>query len=101
MDVICNKAPNSAINNPLGERKSRTQETLTKMKMKSPFNRKAQLAFESAILALLVVGAMSFRGIAVSTESDRCLRHTHQALENLQSPLSTMLDLNLPKKHGD
>jgi chemotaxis family two-component system response regulator Rcp1 len=63
------------------------------MKTKSPFNRKAQLAFESAILALLVVGAMSFRVIAVSTESDRRVRHTHEVLENLQSSLSTMQDV--------
>jgi PAS domain S-box-containing protein len=63
------------------------------MKTKSLFNRKVQLAFGSAILALLVVGAMSFRGIAVSTESDRWVRHTHEVLENLQSSLSAMQDV--------
>jgi PAS domain S-box-containing protein len=57
------------------------------MKTKSLFNRKVQLAFGSAILALLVVGAMSFRGIAVSTESDRWVRHTHEVLESLQDLL--------------
>jgi PAS domain S-box-containing protein len=51
-------------------------------------NRKLQLAFACAILALLVVGAISYRGMAVSTESDRWVRHTHEALESLQ-------DLNL------
>jgi len=63
------------------------------MKTKSLFNRKVQLAFGSAILALFVVGAMSFRGIAVSTESDRWVRHTHEVLEGLQSSLSTMQDV--------
>jgi CHASE3 domain sensor protein len=76
-----------------GESESRTQETLTEMKTKSLFNRKVQLAFGSAILALFVVGAMSFRGIAVSTESDRWVRHTHEVLEGLQSSLSTMQDV--------
>jgi PAS domain S-box-containing protein len=60
------------------------------MKTKSLFNRKVQLAFGSAILALLVVGAMSFRGIAVSTESDRWVRHTHEVLESLQDLLFEM-----------
>src|ERR1700675_3444923 len=60
------------------------------MKTKSLFNRKVQVAFGSAILALLVVGAMSFRGIAVSTESDRWVRHTHEVLESLQDLLFEM-----------
>ena len=60
------------------------------MKTKSLLNRKVQLAFGSAILALLVVGAMSYRGIVVSTESDRWVRHTHEVLENLQNLLSEM-----------
>jgi PAS domain S-box-containing protein len=63
------------------------------MKTKSLFNGKVQLAFGSAILTLLVVGAMSFRGIAVSTESDRWVRHSHEVLEDLQSSLSTMQDV--------
>jgi len=60
------------------------------MKTKSLLNRKVQLAFGSAILALLVVGAMSYRGMVVSTESDRWVRHTHEVLENLQNLLSEM-----------
>jgi PAS domain S-box-containing protein len=63
------------------------------MKTKSLFNRKVQLAFGTAILALLFVGAISFRGIAASTESDRWVRHTHEVLENLQSSLSAMQDV--------
>jgi CHASE3 domain sensor protein len=54
------------------------------MKILSRANRKMQLVFGSAILALLVVGAVSYRGMAVSSESTRLLRHTHEVLENLQ-----------------
>src|SRR3984893_10862854 len=60
------------------------------MKTTSLFNRKVQLAFGSAILILLFVGAMSYRGMVVSTESDRWVRHTHEVLENLQNLLSEM-----------
>jgi PAS domain S-box-containing protein len=60
------------------------------MKTKALLNRKVQLAFGSAILALLVVGAMSYRGMVVSAESDRWVRHTHEVLENLQNLLSEM-----------
>jgi PAS domain S-box-containing protein len=51
-------------------------------------DRKVQLAFGAAILTLLVVGAMSYRGTIVSGESDRLVRHTHEVLENLQDLLS-------------
>src|SRR5271154_3547692 len=60
------------------------------MKTNSLLRRKVQLAFGSAILALLVVGAISFRGMAVSRESDRWGRHTHEDLENLQDLLTAM-----------
>jgi len=63
------------------------------MKTNPLFNGKLQLAFGSAILALLVVAAMSYRGMVVSTESDRRVRHTHEVLENLQSSLSAMQDV--------
>ena len=63
------------------------------MKTNPLFNRKLQLAFGSAILALIVVAAMSYRGMVVSTESDRWVRHTHEVLENLQSSLSAMLEV--------
>ena len=56
----------------------------------SRLNRKVQLAFGSAIVTLLVVGAISYRGMAVSSESDRWVRHTHEVLENLQDLSSTM-----------
>ena len=54
------------------------------MKTTSGSNRKVQLGFGSAILALLIVGAASYRGLAVSTASTRWVRHTHDVLEILQ-----------------
>ncbi len=60
------------------------------MKTKSLFSRKLQLAFGSAILALLVVGAISYRGMGESRESDLSVRHTHEVLENLQNLLAAM-----------
>jgi diguanylate cyclase (GGDEF)-like protein/PAS domain S-box-containing protein len=54
------------------------------MKTPSPLNRKVQLAFGSAIFALLVVGAVSFRAMIVSGESDRWVSHTHEVLESIQ-----------------
>jgi len=60
------------------------------MKTKSLLSRRLQLAFGSAILALLVVGAISYRGMAESRESDRWVRHTHEVLENLQDLLAAM-----------
>ncbi|HYM06749.1 MAG TPA: PAS domain S-box protein [Terriglobales bacterium] len=47
-------------------------------------NHKVQLALGTAILALLVVGTVSHRALARSSESDRWVEHTHQVLENLQ-----------------
>ena len=60
------------------------------MKAKSSLNRKVQFAFGSAILVLLVAGAISYRGMVVSHESDRLVRHTHEVLENLQDLLFTI-----------
>jgi PAS domain S-box-containing protein len=53
------------------------------MTSKSLLSRKVQLAFGCAIFALLVVGAISYRGIVVSSESDRWVRHTNEVLEQL------------------
>ena len=53
-------------------------------------NRRMQVAFGSAILTLLVVGAVSYRGIVASSESDRWVRHTHEVLENLHQLAFTM-----------
>jgi len=65
------------------------------MKTKPLLNRKVQLAFGSDILTLLVltllvVGAISYRCMVVSRESDRWVQHTHEVLENLQDLLSAM-----------
>jgi len=60
------------------------------MTTKSLLSRKVQLAFASAILTLLVVGAISYRGMVLSGESDRSVRHTHEVLENLQDLLISM-----------
>ncbi|MGD0571054.1 MAG: CHASE3 domain-containing protein [Candidatus Sulfotelmatobacter sp.] len=50
-------------------------------------NRKVEVAFGAAILTLLAVGAVSYRGMVVSEESDRWVRHTHEVIENLQDLL--------------
>src|SRR5271155_3741916 len=63
------------------------------MKTKFLLGRNVQLAFGSAILTLLVVGAISYRGMVVSSESDRWVRHTHEVLENLQNLISAMLSV--------
>ena len=52
-----------------------------------------RLAFCSAILSLLVVGLISYRGMEVSGTSDRWVRHTHEVLENLQGLLSATQNL--------
>jgi len=54
---------------------------------KSLLNWKIRLAFGAAILALLVVGAISYRTMVVSRDSERWVRHTHEVLENLQGLL--------------
>ncbi len=56
----------------------------------SRLTRKIQVAFASAILTLLVVGAISDRGLIASSESERWLRHTHEVLESLQDLRSAM-----------
>jgi PAS domain S-box-containing protein len=54
------------------------------MKTTPRLDRKIQLAFGCAIVALLVVGAISYRGMLVSSESDQWVRHTHEVLEGLE-----------------
>ena len=49
--------------------------------------RKVQIALGSAILCLVVVAVVSFRGMAVSNESEVWVRHTHSVLETLQDLL--------------
>ena len=56
--------------------------------MKSFSDRKVRLAFGFAILTLLLMGALSYRWVVISNESNRWVQHTHDVLENIQ-------DLNL------
>src|SRR5271154_2775717 len=60
------------------------------MKTKSAERHKLQLAFGSAVLALLVVGTVSYRSLVASSESDLWVRHTEQVLEKLQDLLAAM-----------
>jgi diguanylate cyclase (GGDEF)-like protein/PAS domain S-box-containing protein len=60
------------------------------MKTQPASSHKTQLAFGTAILALVMVGAISLRGIAVSHRSEDWVRHTHEVLEHLQSLLIAM-----------
>jgi PAS domain S-box-containing protein len=53
-------------------------------------NQKVQLAFGAAIVILLAVGALSYRSMVTSSESDRWVRHTNEVLENLQKLISDM-----------
>jgi len=57
------------------------------MKSKSFSDRKVQLTLGSAILCLIIVSVASFRGMAVSDESEVMVRHTHKVLETLQDLL--------------
>jgi diguanylate cyclase (GGDEF)-like protein/PAS domain S-box-containing protein len=54
------------------------------MTSKSFLHRKMQIAFGSAMLTLLVVGAISYRGFVVSRESARWVSHTHKVVESIQ-----------------
>ncbi len=60
------------------------------MKTKSRFGRELQFAFGSAVMALCAVGALSYRTLVESTESDVWVRHTHEVLEKLQDSLAAM-----------
>jgi diguanylate cyclase (GGDEF)-like protein/PAS domain S-box-containing protein len=60
------------------------------MKTGSVVNRKVKIAFGSAIIALLLVGSISYRGIRMSEESERWVRHTHEVLESLSSLVSAI-----------
>ena len=57
------------------------------MKKKS-LSWRVRLAFGAAIFALLIVGAISYRGMAASTESGEWVGHTHEVLEDLQDLLA-------------
>jgi signal transduction histidine kinase len=60
------------------------------MKSMSLINRKVQLELGSVILILLVLGAISYRAMVVSTESELWAQHSHAVFENLQDLLFAM-----------
>ena len=60
------------------------------MKTTSVLNRRVQLALGAAILASLVVGAISYRSMVASVESNRWADRTHEVLENVQNWLGAM-----------
>ena len=47
-------------------------------------NRRVYLAFGAAVAAVLVVGAVSYNSVVVSSESDQWVLHTHEVLANVQ-----------------
>jgi diguanylate cyclase (GGDEF)-like protein/PAS domain S-box-containing protein len=57
------------------------------MRLKPALNRQMQLAFASAMLTLLVVGAISYREMVVSRDSARWVSHTHEVLESIHDLL--------------
>ncbi len=48
-------------------------------------NRKVQLVLSTAIVILLVLGAVSYHSIVVSNESNGWVRHTHEVVKDLQN----------------
>src|SRR5450755_2158508 len=60
------------------------------MKTTSRGDRKVQLAFTGALVTLLVVCAISYRSMVVSSKSDQWVRHTHEVLEGLHNLLFAM-----------
>jgi diguanylate cyclase (GGDEF)-like protein/PAS domain S-box-containing protein len=61
--------------------------------MKPLYNRKLQLAFGSAIVALLFVAMSSYHRGVLSRKSDQWVRHSHEVLEALQNLLISMQDV--------
>jgi PAS domain S-box-containing protein len=60
------------------------------MMMSSPVNRKLQAAFAIPMLALLLMGAASYRCMLILDESNSWVRHTHEVLDNLNDLQSSM-----------
>src|SRR5271168_1222143 len=59
--------------------------TWCQMTTNSEMKRTVGLAFGSAILVLLAVGVLGYRGMVTAAESDGWVRHTHEVLENTQN----------------
>jgi PAS domain S-box-containing protein len=60
------------------------------MKTKSLFNRRVRIGFGAAIVSLLAMGTMSYRGMVESSKNEQWVRHTHEVVENLLSLRSAM-----------
>jgi len=58
------------------------------MKMKSFLDRQVRITGGFAVLTLLLMGVLSYRGMVISEQSSRSVRHSHPVLE-------TILNLNL------
>ena len=56
------------------------------MKTRPWLNPKAQVAFASAIVILLVLGAFSYRSLVLSAESDQWVRHSHEHFDGSGYP---------------
>ena len=54
------------------------------MKLTSFLGRKIELTLGVAVVCLVVVTIVSFRGMAISSESELLVRHTHMVLDTLQ-----------------
>src|SRR5450432_1778959 len=61
-----------------------------RIKGRSLEGRKVQVAFGSALLAILVVGATAYRGMVLSRESVRWVRHTDEVVDGLQGLVIAM-----------
>jgi diguanylate cyclase (GGDEF)-like protein/PAS domain S-box-containing protein len=57
------------------------------MKFTSFLGRKIELTLGVAVVCLVVATILSFRGMAISSESELWVRHTHMVLETLQDML--------------
>ena len=77
----------------MGSLKPGRHQESGEMNIKSRSNWKLLLALGAAILALIVVGAISYRAVVVSSESELLVGHTHDVIENLQTLVITMEDM--------
>jgi PAS domain S-box-containing protein len=57
-------------------------------------NRIVQFSFGAAIAILVLVGAFAYRSIAISSESNRWVQHTHEVLNGLQSLTAGMAEIS-------
>jgi PAS domain S-box-containing protein len=64
------------------------------MKSSAISNRTVQFSFGAAIAILILVGALAYRSIIVSSESDRWVQHTNEVLNNLQMLNTGMAEIS-------